>query len=77
MDAVRHEPGVNVVQQDPYGEWDGVAAAYEAPYFRQRSRVPDEYIVAFRPDHTIAKHFAFLGCEFEVAALNRRYVVKV
>ena len=40
---------------------------YVAPYHpHERNRVPGSYIVMFHPGHTIDKHFAFLGLEFEV-----------
>ena len=38
-----------------------------APYHRhERTRRPNEYLVVFNPGHTLEKHFAFLGFEFEV-----------
>ena len=45
--------------------------AYEAPYYPyERSRVPGMYMVAFHRGHTIERHFAFLGREFEFIALG-------
>ena len=42
-------------------------SAYKAPYHPyEKSRVPGEYMVAFRPGYTLAEHFAFPGCKFEV-----------
>ena len=48
--------------------------AYQAPYYRyERDAVPGIYMVAFHPDHTIAKYLAFLGREFDLHTFNRGY----
>ncbi|KAF2420698.1 hypothetical protein EJ08DRAFT_653738 [Tothia fuscella] len=40
--------------------------AYEAPYHpAEQYPIPGSYMVGFFAGHIIAKHFAFLGCEFE------------
>ena len=42
-------------------------SAYQAPYHPyEKSRVPGEYLVAFRPGYTLTEHFKFLGREFEL-----------
>ena len=47
---------------------------YQAEYHAdEESRIPGSYIVEFHPGHTIAKHFAFLGREFELTALDQGY----
>ena len=41
---------------------------HQAPYHpNEESRIPGSYFVSFHPDHTLTKHFAFLGFEFEPA----------
>lgn len=49
-------------------------SVYQATYHSYgRNAVPGIYIVQFYPGHTIAKHFAFLGREFEVHSLLEGY----
>lgn len=38
-----------------------VRTGYQAPYSRNESPYKDHYIIAFKPGHSLAKHFAFLG----------------
>jgi len=50
------------------------ATTYQAPYHcHGRDAVPGIYIVGFHPGHTIAKHFAFLGRDFDLTTLNEGY----
>ena len=47
---------------------------FQAPYYlHENCRVPGGYIIAFRHGHTIEKHFACLGHEFEVTSLDNGY----
>ncbi|KAK4889647.1 hypothetical protein LTR27_011539 [Elasticomyces elasticus] len=39
---------------------------YQAPYQRNDGAYEDHYIVAFKQNHTLAKHFAFLGKELKI-----------
>lgn len=50
------------------------ASAYQAPYTsHEKCRIPGSYLVGFHTGHTIAKHFAFLGREFEVIPFKTGY----
>lgn len=51
--------------------------AYQAPYYRNECPIPGCYIVSFHPGHTIAKHFAFLGREFNPTALKQGYFADI
>ena len=43
------------------------ANAYYAPYYtHKRNRLPDIYMVIFHPGHTIDRHFALFGHEFDI-----------
>ncbi|OQO00842.1 hypothetical protein B0A48_13529 [Cryoendolithus antarcticus] len=51
---------------------------YQVPYNRAESPYRDHYIVAFRPGHSLAAHFALVGREFEIeATLNEGYYAKL
>lgn len=53
---------------------DATTTTYLAPHHRhEECRVPGIYLVEFRRGHTIAKHFEFLGREFELTALDSGY----
>ena len=40
---------------------------YQAPYYHyEEGVVPGQYIVMFYKGHTLAKHFTFLGREFDL-----------
>ncbi|KAK5726194.1 hypothetical protein LTR17_012909 [Elasticomyces elasticus] len=39
---------------------------YQAPYQRNAGAYEDHYIVAFKENHTLAKHFAFLGKDLKL-----------
>lgn len=89
FNAIRCDPGVSFIEDDVFSEEksgpisEGAAiipkhtepSVYQAPYYpAEECRVPGEYMVAFRPGHTLADHFAFLGFEFELTArLNEGY----
>ena len=48
--------------------------SYQALYTpHEKCRIPGAYLVGFHPSHTIAKHFAFLGLEFEVIPFKTGY----
>ena len=50
------------------------ATSYQAPYYNYgEDAVPGIYMVMFKKGHTIAKHLAFLGREFDLTALHRGY----
>ena len=54
------------------------STAYEAPYQRNESPYHDHYVIAFKPGHSLAKHFAFLGREIEIEGmLNEGYYAKL
>ncbi|KAK3702226.1 hypothetical protein LTR37_015058 [Vermiconidia calcicola] len=47
---------------------------YQAEYHPdEENRIPRSYLIEFHPGHTIAKHFAFLGREFDLTALDQGY----
>lgn len=52
-------------------------ATYQAPYQHYEQSVPNMYIVAFNAGHTIAKHYAFVGREFELTTLNSGYFATI
>jgi hypothetical protein len=69
------EPGTALnaaTRQEGLAE-SGEAANYPkmsvyAPYYPgEESRIPGSYLVSFQPGHTLAKHFTFLGFDFEPA----------
>ncbi len=54
----------------------GYAPYHHAP--DPEARCPGEYAVLFKPGHTLAKHFAFLGFEFEIMfKLNMGYAARM
>ncbi|KAK3702224.1 hypothetical protein LTR37_015056 [Vermiconidia calcicola] len=78
--AARRDPGVKFVEDDVTGERDGAYAQHAQPTDHQaeyhhypHARVPGVYIIAFYPGHTVAKHFLFLGCEFDLTTLDQGY----
>ncbi|KAK5710424.1 hypothetical protein LTR17_018872 [Elasticomyces elasticus] len=51
---------------------------YQAPYQRNDGAYEDHYIVAFKQNHTLAKHFAFLGKELEIeGSIDDGYYAKL
>jgi len=45
--------------------------AYQAPYYHYgKDAVPGSYMVKFHLGHTIAKHFAFIGREFDLVDIG-------
>jgi hypothetical protein len=44
---------------------------HQAPLYRPPNEIPGRYIVKFRTDHTLSKHFDVVGREFEAATLRR------
>lgn len=51
---------------------------YQAPYHQNDSPYQDHYIIAFKPGHSLSKHFVFLGQEIEIeGTLNEGYYAKL
>ncbi|KAK3701389.1 hypothetical protein LTR37_015487 [Vermiconidia calcicola] len=80
FNAVRRDPGVRFIEDDVTGGRDGEPAqhaatpVHEAEYYPfLQDRVPGAYIVEFNAGHSIAKHFAFIGREFELTTLDQGY----
>lgn len=54
------------------------STGYQAPYNQIDPPFQDHYIITFKPSHTLAKHFAFLGKEIELeGTLDEGYYAKL
>lgn len=79
FEAVRSDPGVEYIEDDTTGKWDtlerhATTDAYQASYHHHDGHaVPGVYMVKFHLGHTITKHFAFLGREFDLTSLGEGY----
>ncbi|KAK6420143.1 hypothetical protein LTR95_016976 [Oleoguttula sp. CCFEE 5521] len=68
-------PGKSVTAVQPSQD---ARAAYQAPYNQAEFPYHDHYIIAFRPGHTLAAHFAFVGKEFDIQGeLDEGYYAKL
>jgi len=83
LNTIRRDPGVRHVEDNADGEADvledqgppeAIQHAYQAPY-QPAEQYPliGSYIIDFYPGHTVAKHFAFLGREFDLTKLDQGY----
>ena len=54
------------------------STGYQAPYNQIDPPYQDHYIIAFKPGHSLFKHFVFLGKEIEIeGTLNKGYYAKL